>query len=96
MYFADNDLEKADDIDYLTEKTLPVLKLNVNIKDSAFQDEFVLYREVNRFFSGMYNVIDRHNVPVNGSAREVLMLTSNENDENVASNSEDIHDSQLR
>ncbi|VDI57518.1 Hypothetical predicted protein [Mytilus galloprovincialis] len=44
----------------------------------------------------MYNVIDRHNVIVNGSAREVLMLTSNENDENVASYSKDIQDSQLR
>ncbi|CAG2221692.1 Thioredoxin domain-containing protein 3,Thioredoxin domain-containing protein 3 homolog [Mytilus edulis] len=66
-FIIDNDLEKADDIDYLTEKTLPVLKLNVNIKDSVFQD-------------------DEGSVDVN----------FNENDENVASNSEDIQDSQLR
>ncbi|CAG2249597.1 NME8 [Mytilus edulis] len=97
---AESDDFISDDIDYLKEKTclfdLTCLKLNVNIKDSAFQDEFVLYREVNRFFSGMYNVIDRHNVPANRSAKEVLMLTLNENDENVASSSEDIQDSQLR
>ncbi|CAC5426174.1 NME8 [Mytilus coruscus] len=93
---SDNELTKAEDLDYLRENTLPILKLNVNIQDSVFQDEFVMHREVNRFFFRMYNAIDAHNIPVNGSAKEVLMLAANENGENFASNSATILNSQLR
>lgn len=92
MYFSDNDLTKHGDVDYLKENPSAILKLNVNVKDSAFQNEYVLYREVNRFMSGLYNAVERQTVPVNGSAREVLMLTANDNDTNYTPSLEVIED----
>ncbi|VDI71201.1 Hypothetical predicted protein [Mytilus galloprovincialis] len=84
----------TDDLDYLNEKPSSVLNLNVKVKDTAFHSEFALHREVNRFIFGMYNTIDMHNVPVNGSAREVLMVAANESVENVYT-SDDKQDPQL-
>lgn len=81
------------DLDNFKEKQSPVLKLNVNVKQSVFEDDLKLYREVGRFITGMYNAVDRHNVPVNGSAREVLMLT---NEEHAISSSQANQDPQLR
>lgn len=82
MFFEDKEVTKEGDIDYLKEQQSPILKLNVKVKGSAFQNENVLYREVNRFVSGIYNTLDRHANSLNGSSREVLMLTGNECDEN--------------
>lgn len=96
FYFSDNELTRAEDLDYLREYTLPIWKFNVNIQDSVFENEFVMHREVNRFFFRMYNAINAHNIPINGSAKEVLMLAANENGENVASSSVNILDSHVR
>ncbi|VDH90897.1 Hypothetical predicted protein [Mytilus galloprovincialis] len=91
-FISENDSAKKIDLDYLKENSSPVLKLNVDVKNSAFQNELVLYREINRFIFGMYNAIDGQKVPLNGSEREVLMLTSGEK---IASCSDTIHDSQI-
>lgn len=92
MYFEDIELTKQGDIDYLKEQQSPYLKLNVKVKDTAFQNENVLYREVNRFVSGVYNTLDRHTNSLNGSSREVLMLTANECDENCTPSMKVIED----
>ncbi|XP_052100646.1 interferon-induced helicase C domain-containing protein 1-like isoform X1 [Mytilus californianus] len=76
-YTTENDVQ---DIEYLPENSFPILKLDVNVPNSAFQNENVLYKEVNRFITGMYNAIDSNGVPINGSQREVMMLTGPEND----------------
>ncbi|VDI32253.1 Hypothetical predicted protein [Mytilus galloprovincialis] len=89
---SENELAKTNDLDYLQENSSTVLKLTVDVKNSAFQDEIVLYREVNKFISGMYNAIDGQNVPSNGSQRDVLMLTSGGK---TTSHSDTIHDSPL-
>lgn len=59
---------------------MPILKLDVNVQNSAFQNENVLYEEVNKFVTGMYDAIYINGVPVNGSKREVVMFTGPEND----------------
>ncbi|VDI08318.1 Hypothetical predicted protein [Mytilus galloprovincialis] len=89
---SDNELTKQGDVDYLKEQQSPILKLNVKVKDSAFQNKNVLYREVNRFVSGVYNTLDRYTNSSNGSSREVLMLTANECDENCTLSLKDIED----
>lgn len=66
----------------------------MSVKDSAFQSKLVLHREVSGFIAGMYNTINRDNVPVNGSARDVLMLADNEN--TPTPSSERNQDSELR
>ncbi|VDI05286.1 Hypothetical predicted protein, partial [Mytilus galloprovincialis] len=76
-YTADDDEQ---DLEFLLEKPLPILKLNVNVLNSAFQNENILYKEVNRFVTGMYDAMDNNGVPVNGSQREVMMLTGPEKD----------------
>lgn len=96
FFLGDNEFTNIQDLGYLKEKSSPVLKIKVKVKESAFQDEFVMYREVNRFITGMHNAIDKNNVPVNGSAREMLLLTANQNDENLTSCSEAIQDPQIR
>lgn len=68
------------DLEYLSETPLPILKLDVNVHHSAFQNENVLYKEVNEFITKMYDAIDSNGVPVNGSQREVMMITGSEND----------------
>lgn len=90
LFFLDN--AKTNDLDYLKENPLPVLKLTVKVNDSAFHDEFVLYREVNRLITTMYNAVDKHNTQWNGSESEVLMLTANDRDVNVTSSPEVIED----
>lgn len=77
MCIADDDVQ---DLEFLLEKPLPILKLNVNVLNSAFQNENILYKEVNRFVTGMYDAMDNNGVPVNGSQREVMMLTGPEKD----------------
>lgn len=77
MCIADDDEQ---DLEFLLEKPLPILKLNVNVLNSAFQNENILYKEVNRFVTGMYDAMDNNGVPVNGSQREVMMLTGPEKD----------------
>ncbi|VDI07446.1 Hypothetical predicted protein [Mytilus galloprovincialis] len=78
--FLVKDNQEKNNFNYIKEKPSPILKLNVSVKDSAFQNEFMLYREVNSFIAGIYNAVDRENVPSNGSAREALMLADNEID----------------
>lgn len=90
LCFSDNEERNA--LDYQKEKPSPVLKLNVSVKDSAFQNEFVLYREVRSFIAGICNAMDRDNVPSNGSAREALILADNE----FGKGSTNIQDSQQR
>lgn len=97
MYFEDNELTKQEDVDYLKEQLPPILKLNVKVKDSAFQNENVLYREVNRFVSRVYNTLNKYTDSLNGSSREVCMLTANECDENCTSSlKHDVDPPQLR
>ncbi|VDI00796.1 Hypothetical predicted protein [Mytilus galloprovincialis] len=91
-FVAERVLTKRNNFGCLEENSLPILKLNVNVKNSAFEDDLVLYREVGRFITGMYSAVDRNDIPVNGSAREVLMLT---NEEKVFSSSEANQNSQL-
>ncbi|CAG2224529.1 unnamed protein product [Mytilus edulis] len=75
--YQDDDVQ---DLEFLLEKPLPILKLNVNVLNSAFQNENILYKEVNRFVTGMYDAMDNNRVPINGSQREVMMLTGPEKD----------------
>ncbi|CAG2224485.1 DDX58 [Mytilus edulis] len=87
MFIADDNVQ---DFDYLLEDPLPILKLDVNVQNSAFQNESVLYEEVNKFVTGMYDAIDINGVPVNGSKREVMMFTGPENDLKVQSKEPDM------
>lgn len=77
MCIADDDVQ---DLQFLLEDPLPILKLNVKVPNSAFQDQTVLYNEVNKFVTGMYDAMDSNGVPVNGSQKEVMMLTVPDND----------------
>lgn len=77
MFIAENDEQ---DLEYLSETRLPILKLDVTVPNSAFQNENVLYKEVNSFITGMYDALDKNGVPVNGSQREVMMFTGPEDD----------------
>lgn len=87
------DAENKDDLDYLRERPSPVLKLNVNVKDSAFVSEVLLYSEVNSFIANICNAVD---IPFNGSAREVLMIANKECDrDSTTSSSGATQDSQL-
>ncbi|VDI64525.1 Hypothetical predicted protein, partial [Mytilus galloprovincialis] len=90
------DNEKKKDLDYQKDKQSQVLKLNVNVKESAFQNKFVLYREVKSFIAGMYNVVTRPDVTLIGSARQVFMIADNDIGRDSTSSFRSMQDSKLR